>query len=111
MIIACVADIMSRNDEKIVLINVIGTLEALKRNKVSIDEAEKFLFSPHVIAKLQNKKCDEKIIDILERGCELEDIKSLIPNRMLKTINELENKALELLNDYPNFNRTAWLEW
>lgn len=102
---------MSKNDEKIVLINLIGILEALKRNNLSIDEAEKFLFSPHTIAKLQKKKCDEKIIDILERGCELEDIELLIPDKLLKTINELENRALALLNDYPNFNRITWLEW
>ncbi len=38
-------------------------------------------------------KNDEKILDILERGCELENIVSLIPDKILKTINELENMA------------------
>ena len=103
-------NVISKNDEKMVLINLIGVFEALKRGCLSIDEAEKILFSPRIVAKLRMKGCDEKILDILERGCELEDIVSLIPYKILKTINELENMALELANDYPNFNKTLWLE-
>jgi len=103
-------NVISKNDEKMVLINLIGIFEALKRDILSIDEAEKILFSPHMVAKLRMKGCDEKILDILERGCELEDIVSLIPDKILKTINELENMALELVNVYPNFNMTFWFE-
>lgn len=103
-------NVISKNDEKMVLINLIGIFETLKRGGLSIDEAEKILFSPRMVAKLRMKGCDEKILDILERGCELEDIVSLIPDRILKTINELENMTLELVNDYPNYNKTFWFE-
>ena len=50
-----------------------------------------------------------KIIDILEKGCELEDIESLIPDRLLKVINELEKETLEIIKEYPRFNKTFWI--
>lgn len=46
---------MNMNDEKIVLISLVGILETLKGKKISIDEAEKFLFSPHTITRLRKK--------------------------------------------------------
>lgn len=110
MKVSCTTNIISKNDEKMVLIILIGILETIKRNNLSIEEAEKFLFSPRMIARLKKIKCDEKIIDILERGCELEDIESLIPDELLKTVDILENETLELLNDYSDYNVKAWLE-
>lgn len=104
------SDAISENDEKIILINIVGILEAIKNDKLLIDEAEKFLFSPYMVGKLRIKKCNESIIDILERGCELEDIVSLIPNKLSKTIDELENMALGLMKNYENFDKTFWIE-
>ena len=111
MKVSCTNNIISKNDEKIVLIVLIGILETLKRNTLSIDEAEKFLFSPRTVARLKKIKCDEKIIDILERGCELEDIESLIPDELLENISILETEVLELLNNYSDYNGENWLEW
>ena len=104
------ADGVSENDEKIILISIVGILEAIKNDKLSIDEAEKFLFSPYMVKKLRVKGCSESIIDILERGCELEDIASLIPEKLTKMVNELQNMAFELMNDYQNFNTNFWIE-
>lgn len=101
---------MNMNDEKIVLISLAGVLEALKREQISIDEAEKFLFSPHMITRLQKNNCDKRILDILERGCELEDIASLMPDRLMKTIDDLEGMVFELMKIYPRFNKTFWID-
>ena len=35
-------------NEKIILLSIIGSLDAIKEEAVSIDEIEKFLFSPHI---------------------------------------------------------------
>ena len=35
-------------NEKIILLSIIGSLDAIKEEAVSIDEIEKFLFSPKV---------------------------------------------------------------
>lgn len=101
--------IISETDEKLILVSLLGIIDALKNNGLAIDEAEKILFSPYMINKLRNGKCNMKIIDILEKGCELEDIESLIPDRLLKVINELEKETLEIIKEYPRFNKTFWI--
>lgn len=94
--------------EKILLIEIVGVLEALTLGKISIDESEKFLFSPHMVKLLRRNRCNKKIINILERGCELEDIASLIPQYLLETISELKLDALEELGKYPEFYEKFW---
>ena len=42
---------INENDEKLVLVSLLGVLIALERNSLSIAEAEKFLFSPYVWQK------------------------------------------------------------
>lgn len=39
--------IMSENDEKLVLVSLLGIIAALKDNSLTIDEAEKFFFSSY----------------------------------------------------------------
>lgn len=103
-------EIMNENDEKLVLVSLLGIIEALKNNSLSINEAEKFLFSPYMVNKLQTRKCNKKILDIIEKGCELEDVASLIPDTLLKTINELGQETLEIIKEYPKFDRTFWID-
>lgn len=95
--------------EKILLINIIGTLEAVKNKKLSICESEKFIFSPRMVKALKEKRCNDQIIDILERGCELEDIVSLLPQSLERNINELKETALKLMEDYPEYNKKFWI--
>ena len=102
--------IMSENDEKLVLVSLLGIIEALKNNSLAIDEAEKFLFSPHIVNKLQTGNCNKKIINIIEKGCELEDIASLIPDKLLKIIDELEQETIEIIKEYPKFNKRFWID-
>lgn len=54
-------------NEKILLISIMGTLEAIIGG-LSITEAQKFLFSPHMVQRLKEKKCNESLIYILEKG-------------------------------------------
>ena len=98
----------SKKEEKILLINIIGVLEVLEKGNLSLNEAEKFLFSPYFINKLKKRNCNDKIIDILERGCELEDISSLLPQNLEKNIVELKKQALETIEQYPNFESEFW---
>lgn len=98
------------NDEKLILICLIGLFKALKCDNISIDEAEKIFFSPRIERILQNKNCSEKIIDVIKRGCELEDIESLVPEKLEKIINELMDTSLNLIKDYPCFSKEYWLE-
>lgn len=96
-------------NEKKLLISIIGTLEAIKEGAMSITESEKFLFSPHRINQLKRKKYKESLIKILEKGCELEDIDSLLPQNFEKYIEELKVESLEEMKKYESFEQKFWI--
>lgn len=96
--------------EKILLISIIGVLEAMEKKVLLIDEAEKYLFSPHTINVLKKENYNINIIDILERGCELEDVRSLLPDRLTENILELKQKALKVITEYPKIDNRFWVE-
>lgn len=97
-------------DKKIVLLTVIGILETIKKGGVTIEEAEKFLFSPNMVRRLREKRCDEKIVNLIMKGCELEDVASLMPEKLSEIINEIEMEALELIKGYEEFSKSFWIE-
>ena len=103
-------DVLEKVDEKNFLIAIIGNLEAVKNNGITIDEAEKFLFSPHMANKLKKEKCDEKIIELIKKGCELEDVASLIPERFDEVIDEMKRDALVIIQNYEEYNKSFWIE-
>lgn len=91
---------MSNKDEIRVLTIAIGILDALKQGTINIEFAEKNIFAPKYVKELKEKKCNGEIIKIIEEGCELEDIESLVPQKLANNIEILEKKALELLKMY-----------
>lgn len=42
--------------EKMLLISIVGVLEAIIAGSLSINESEKFLFSPYMIEKLKKER-------------------------------------------------------
>ena len=75
-------------------------MEAISDDAITIDEGEKILFSPRMVKRLIYEKCDEEIVSIIEEGCELEDIESLIPQKLWETITALKKTALAKLKLY-----------
>lgn len=96
-------------NEKMLLICIMGTLEAIISGGLSIAEAEKFLFSPHMVQRLKEKKCNESLINIIEKGCELEDIASLLPQDLTKNLEELKQETLEEMKNYEAFEQKFWI--
>ncbi|MBO0455535.1 DUF3969 family protein [Enterococcus hulanensis] len=82
-----------------ILVCIIGLLEALKSGILAIDECEQYLFSPYSVGILENKGIDNKIIDIVLLGTELEDVESLRPNELEANIQELLDSSKELLKE------------
>ena len=109
MIIRTFENTLGKVEEKILLVAIIGSLEAIKNGGITIDEAEKFLFSPHIVNKLKVKKCDEKIIELVAKGCELEDISSIIPEKLNEVIDEMKQEIVKLMQTYEEFNKSFWL--
>jgi len=96
-------------DHKIILINIIGVLVSIENQCLSIDEAEKFLFSPRIIEELRMLDCNNEILDILEEGCLLENFSSILPERLNANIKMLYNRALTLLNKYQSVEDKNWI--
>ena len=101
---------LDETTEKVLLIEIVGILEALESNAISLNEAENICFSPYIKKKLKEKKFNPEILEIVERGCELEDIKSLIPESYYKNIADLKNLGLALVGKYPFIHSSFWRE-
>lgn len=83
--------------EKFVLITIIGLMESLKDGLVTIDECEVCLYSPYSVEKLKNLKIDIRVVELVEEGCELEDIESLVPEELENVILSIKSRAAKLL--------------
>ncbi|WP_142956795.1 DUF3969 family protein [Enterococcus faecalis] len=79
------------------LVCIIGLLDSLKNGILTIEECEQYLFSPYSLDVLQKKGIDKRIINIVHLGTELEDIESLLPDRLDANIQKLYEDAKELL--------------
>ncbi|MBP5577237.1 MAG: DUF3969 family protein [Treponema sp.] len=95
--------------EKLLLINILGTLEALKNKKVSIDESEAIIFTPYTFFTLEERGVDKKIIDLLQECCELEDVESLCPDKLDNVIEDLKQRTLTLLDKYEEYKTRKWV--
>ncbi|MBR6218613.1 MAG: DUF3969 family protein [Eubacterium sp.] len=99
---------MIKIEEKKLLIKIIGTLDALYNGAITICEGERYLFSPCNIMRLTQDGYDRKIIKILEVGCELEDIESLIPHKLSSNIIALKQEAINVLKEYDSYEDIMW---
>ncbi len=87
--------------ERFLLIINIGLMAAIKEGVVDIHEADTYLYSPYSAKKLEMIDVSKDIIDLIHLGWELEDVKSLIPEKMDKSIDEIRNKSIDLLRSMP----------
>ena len=58
---------------------------------------------------LKENDCSKSIISIIEKGCELEDIASLLPQNYGASIEKLKQEALITLKQYETFERKFWV--
>ncbi len=83
----------------------LGILHCLERNVISIDEAEGFIFKPYVSELLRKINSSDELVRIIELGCELEDVESLIPGRLGFHINELIEQTISMLKNSKEIGR------
>jgi hypothetical protein len=91
----------------------IGILNSLLKRSISIREAEQLLFSPFTNEYLRNNKISKNIINLIHRGCELEDIESLFPDKIDETIRELIEMAYIALDSIPeiDYQQPTWFAY
>ena len=98
-------------EEIMILIIALGAIEAIKNNIISIDEAEKIIFSPYSEKALSNFRCNTEIIKIIKSACELEDIKSLIPAKFDQSIDEIKSMIIDVLSCYEKYDKEQFIRW
>ncbi|MBH0368992.1 DUF3969 family protein [Salmonella enterica] len=88
--------------EKFISLLALGVLYSIKEKAISIDEAEVFIFTPSTSSILNEAGYSNALVDIIDSGCELEDVADLIPERLTDNVKDLISKTLSLIraSDY-----------
>ncbi len=76
----------------------LGICTAIVGGSLTIAEAEARLFNPHTLEQLETLGLAQDLLEIVHLGTELEDVQSLIPERLSQSLTEIEAKALTFLN-------------
>ena len=85
------------SENKKALIMIIGILDSLYNEAISIEEANKCYFSPKTAIQLEKNNVDSEIVKLVWECCELENIYTLIPHKLKKNIDMLKNRAIDIL--------------
>lgn len=83
---------------QIVAFMSLGICTAIVARSLSIEDAERRLFNPQVLARLTELELPEALIEIIHLGTELEDVQSLVPDRLSESLAQMQAKALAFLN-------------
>lgn len=102
---------MDKMQETNILIIVVGILESLAENAITIEEADKYFFSPRTAQLLSKNNCNSTIVDFIIECCELEDIASSLPDRLQSSIEELKNRAIAMLKGYEVSHESNWRDY
>ncbi|MCW3382303.1 DUF3969 family protein [Escherichia coli] len=94
--------ISNEHAEKFISLLVLGVLYSIEK-AISIDEAEGFIFKPSTSKTLNAASHSKNLIDIIDSGCELEDISSIIPENLSGNIDKLINQTLDFIRGAPDF--------
>lgn len=70
--------------ERFFLLCCVGLMESLLNKVLTVYDATILVFLPGTTFALRDMGIDEEIIDLYERGWELEDIESLLPHLLDK---------------------------
>ena len=88
---------MITNDTKTTLLALlaIGVCDALLDEKITLRKAEQLLFSPY--AMRESSSLAKEIAELIHKGTELDDIRSLIPSDYKPTVEKIRNLAVACL--------------
>lgn len=75
----------------------IGLCVALEQGTVSIEAAEHYLYSPYTLEKLEELGVSPQLRRVVQLGSELEDVASLLPEKLDESLAEMKQAALEIL--------------
>lgn len=82
---------------RVLALLAIGICDALEEGTISIDDAERILFSP--CSMNVASRWDQRIVELIHKGTELEDIVMLCPEEYRPTVQRIRSLALEILDN------------
>ncbi len=82
--------------ETTILLNHFGILISIVEGIFDISNTRQLLYSPQALAKIRKYSVDTRIVDQIERACELYDMKKIIPDAFEEEVKQMlcETKAL-----------------
>ena len=86
--------------EKLIALQTLGIVTGLIHSTLTIEDAEKILFNPYLLEKLEAQPVSQEILDLIHLGTELEDVESLLPEKLTNSLYELQQKSIKQLEQY-----------
>jgi len=77
----------------------LGLISALEHKIIELEYAEQYLFNPYNLNKLHEAEVDDLLIEIVHLGTELEDIRSLLPDKLNEEILDLKSRVIKFLKN------------
>lgn len=104
-----------REIELLISIINLGIYLALKEGLIGIEDAERYLYSPYTMSQLERLNIRQELIDIIHLGTELEDVQSLLPEKLGDSLEEIKQetiKTMHLLAENPSKNPSTkkWIQ-
>ena len=99
-----------KSEEKAMLLIILGCLTALRKGIITCDESQGVLFSPGRIKNMKIAKYDKRIIRLVGKCLELEDVLSLLPQKYMDTLDELIEETVHIVSTYECFDEESWLD-
>lgn len=99
-----VTEIDSHFLKRLVSILSIGLIEGIRRDVITIDEAENLLFAPRTVVALSRLKATNDVVELIRIAMELGDIKRHVPWEFKNVLDDVVERSLETLKTSPPTN-------
>lgn len=103
-----------REIEHLISILNLGLCVAIENGVLNIEEAEAYLYSPYTMEQLEKLDVAQELIDIIHLGTELEDLESLLPEKLSSGIEEIKTSTLEFMKSgqapISTTSRKKWIQ-
>jgi hypothetical protein len=87
--------------ERLLAILHLGLCTAIEQGVLPITSAEDYLYSPYTLEQLETLGVSPQSLRLVHLGTELEDVASLLPEKLQESLVEIKQAALTLLQTLP----------
>lgn len=98
--------------QRLIYLLIVGIISAIKKGSLTILDSEYLFFSPYSVDTLKEISISTKIMEkMMWLGCELEDVESIIPDKLDESLDEIYDMAIAELNKLPAVNPRKSKKW